>query len=191
METALPSCSKCQAILPAELFNAPGLAPCPSCTSPLQVAVFPALFRPVTGSTAENLLVEGQSSCFYHAQKKAVLPCDSCGRFLCALCDVEFNGQHICPSCLDAGKNKGKIKNLQQRRTRHDSVALSVALLPMLIFYLTIITAPIAIYLSIKHWNSPGSVVAQRSKVRFIIAITVACLQIVGWIVGIYLVAKN
>ena len=191
MQAVLPTCSKCRTVLPAELCNLPALAPCPSCTTPVQAIVFPALFKPVASTTAENVIMEGEASCFYHSQKKAIVPCDSCGRFLCALCDVELSGRHICPGCLEAGKTKGKIKNLQQKRTRYDRIVVSLAVLPLLIFYLTFITAPMAIYLSIKHWNTEVSIVPRKAKLRFVTAIVLASLQILGWILLIYFMIKS
>src|SRR6185369_13510263 len=118
-----------------ELFNRAELKPCPSCAAPLQVEVFPAFFRKITpGTGAETILVEGEASCFYHPQKRAVLPCHGCGRFLCALCDCELHGEHYCPACLETGRKKGKIKRLENRRTLYDSIALAVALFPILFF---------------------------------------------------------
>jgi hypothetical protein len=145
------------------------------------------LFRKAAaGPNAETLIVESESGCFYHPQKKAVRPCDGCGRFLCSLCDCELNGQHFCPSCLESGKTKGKIKSLDQQRTLYDSVALSLAVYPILIFYFTIITAPMALFVAIRYWKAPPSLV-RRSKARFIAAIIVALLQLAGW--GIFFVS--
>src|SRR5438128_1733856 len=97
-------CSRCNAPLPETLFNRQEFAPCPSCASLLQVEIFSAFFRPLAqGRPGETLLVETESSCFYHPQKKAVVPCDACGRFLCALCDCELQGKHFCPACLETG----------------------------------------------------------------------------------------
>jgi hypothetical protein len=83
------------------------------------------------------------------------------------------------------GKSKGKIKNLENRRTLYDSVALSLAVLPLLIFYFTIITAPMALYVAIRYWNAPRSIV-HRTRIRYVFAILFATLQIVGWGIGIY-----
>ena len=86
MNTSLVQCPQCRAWLLEGVFNQPDLTPCPACGVPLQVEVFPALFRRINpGSSGEAILVEGESSCFYHPQKKAVIPCQGCGRFLCAL----------------------------------------------------------------------------------------------------------
>src|SRR5437016_10234951 len=101
-------CPRCKAPLAETVFNQARFVPCPACASPLQVEVFPAFFRPITvGRDGEALLVDTESSCFYHPQKKASVPCDACGRFLCALCDCELHGQHYCPTCLETGRKKG------------------------------------------------------------------------------------
>src|SRR5689334_14173583 len=174
----LLQCPKCRGWLLEGVFNLPELAPCPSCQSELQVEVFPALFRPATaGKDGESILVEGESSCFYHPQKKAVLPCSSCGRFVCALCDCELHGQHFCPACLETGRTKRKIKSLENQRTLYDSIALSLAIYPLILFYLTFVTAPIALFIAIRYWKAPLSLV-HRTKARLIAAIVLAALQI-------------
>lgn len=148
--------------------------------------VFPALFRKQAfGISGETLLEDGEASCFYHPKKKAVIPCSACGRFLCALCDVEFNDQHLCPSCLETGKRKRKIKNLENQWTLYDSIALALAIFPMLFIFATILTAPMAIFMSIRYWNAPTSIIP-RTKVRFIFAVIIAGLQMIGWLVFIY-----
>jgi len=181
MNSSLVQCPECQAWLLEGVFNQPDLSPCPACGVPLQVEVFPALFRRINpGQGGETIVVEGEAGCFYHPQKKAVIHCQSCGRFLCALCDCELNGQHLCPACLEAGKMRGKIKNLEDRRTLYDSIALSLAVLPLLIFYFTLITAPVALFIAIRYWNAPRSLV-RRTRIRYVAAIVLSSLQIAGW----------
>jgi hypothetical protein len=191
MSSLLLLCPKCQAPLTESVFNRMELTPCPACAAPLQVEIFPALFRRVaSGRDGEALMVDGESSCFYHPQKKAVLPCHGCGRFLCALCDCELHGQHFCPACLEVGRKKGKIKSLENERTLYDSIALSLAVLPLLIFYFTVITAPMALYVAFRYWNAPRSIV-HRTKIRYVLAIFFAAVQILGWGVGVYFIARG
>ncbi|HEV2695951.1 MAG TPA: hypothetical protein VG347_23895 [Verrucomicrobiae bacterium] len=177
------ACPKCKAVLGAEFFNQPVWLPCPSCASGLRVAVFPALFREEKTVAAERIMTEGEASCFYHPEKKAAVVCESCGRFVCALCDMDFNGQHLCPACLESGGKKGKIAKLQNTRTRHDRIAIALAVLPMLIFYFTIVSAPAALFYSIWHWKSPGSIVPNWRRLNLVIAIIIASLEITGWVV--------
>jgi hypothetical protein len=172
--STLVQCPKCRTTLTESIFNLSALTPCPTCETPLQIEIFPAFFRKIApGQKAETVMVEGESSCFYHAQKKAVRPCDGCGRFLCALCDCELNGQHFCPSCLDVGKSKGKIKNLDNHRTRYDGMALILAILSLLLFFTIVIgfiLAAISLYIAIRYWKAPQSLVRQ-TRIRMLVAV--------------------
>jgi hypothetical protein len=175
------SCTKCYSPLPPDFFQRAELAPCPACEAALQVEVFPALFKPVAvGKFGESIMVDGEASCFYHPQKRAVIPCAGCGRFLCAVCDVELNNQHICPACLEMGRQKGKLPQLENKRTLFDSAALSLALLPLLMWPVTLMTAPAAIIVAIYSWGKPGSLLP-RTRIRSYLAILIAALQITGW----------
>ncbi len=191
MNSPLVQCPNCRATVLDGIFNRPELAPCPACRAPLQIEIYPALFRPrTTGRDGELVMTEGESTCFYHPGKKAVLPCQACGRFLCALCDCELHGEHFCPSCLEVGKTKGKIKKLENRRTLYDNIALSLAIVPVLVIfgiYFTCFTAPMALYIAIRYWNAPRSIV-HRTRLRYVLAIILASLQIVAWVVGIYFI---
>jgi len=167
---------------------------CPRCKSHLWIEVFPAFFRETASSqSAEIALMDGESTCFYHAAKRAVLPCHSCGRFLCALCDCELNGEHFCPACLEVGKTKGKSKNLENRRTRYDSMAFWVAILPIItiaFWFLTIFTAPFALFMVIRYWNAPLSIV-RHSKIRFVLAAVIATVQIAVWGIGLFFLVSR
>ncbi|HXJ55151.1 MAG TPA: hypothetical protein VNU68_00665 [Verrucomicrobiae bacterium] len=175
-------CPGCHLPLPGSLFGTTGLTTCPACDRRILVEVFPALFRPLmVGKPGDRLLEEGLSSCFYHEQKKAVTTCDGCGRFLCALCDVEFNDQHLCPSCLQTGQVKGKIASLETHRIMWDSASLGLCLLPLLIWPLTLLTAPAAFGCAIYSFFKPGSLVP-RLRYRAYLAMFFSLLQIVGWI---------
>src|SRR5271155_1655973 len=117
MEAVL-TCVKCKAPLVSVdnteasgfPFNTGEIEPCPFCGTRTMIEIFPAMFRPIGNNSAGEKIVSSEdAACFYHPQKKAAIPCDNCGRFLCALCDVELNGQHLCPNCIQSGKKKGRI----------------------------------------------------------------------------------
>ena len=176
------NCPKCNSLLAREYFNTRRQVRCPVCKTDFRSAVYPAMYRPIDGSgSGELLTAHQQASCFFHQRKKAVVACSSCGRFLCALCDLDINGDHICPKCLQSGQTQRKLKDLENKRVCYDTIALSVAIWPMITIWLTIMSAPIAIYLSIRHWKSPSSIIP-RTKVRFVAAIGIASMQIGGWI---------
>jgi hypothetical protein len=177
----LIQCTKCDVSLPVELLNAPGLSACPQCGALIRVDAFPALVnQPASTQEGEKLVMDSEAGCFSHPRKKAVVPCASCGRFLCALCDVEIGGRHLCPLCLETGKKKRTIKNLENHRVLYDNGALSLSVLPLILVWVTIITAPMSLYYAIRPRNTPTSILP-RTKVRFIIAIIFSLLQIGGW----------
>lgn len=187
------SCPHCKAYLPWSYFNTQQAAKCRSCNAEISGVIFPALIKGVTpGKPGERIVSDEEASCFYHPQKKAVAPCDHCGRFLCALCDVDFGGKHLCSSCLETGKGKPKIESLENKRVLYDDMALSVAVLPMFIpflLYFSFLTSPIAFFLAIRHWNTPSSIIP-RTKFRLVLAMLIAVLEMTGWVVLIiYLIS--
>ena len=144
--------------------------------------VFPALYRQAeVGKRGDAVTAEGEASCYFHPHKKAVAICSSCGCFICSLCETELAGACLCPSCIDKGRQSETVENLISQRTLHDSLALSVAILPLLFFPLTVVSAPLAMYLVIRHWKKPGSILP-RSKIRFVCAFLIALAQVCGWI---------
>jgi hypothetical protein len=183
---ALIACTNCSAPLAHESLNQEELAICPSCGVMIRADVFPAIFKSLSQGTAGELLFfEGEASCFYHHNKRAVVACASCGRFLCSLCDVDFNDRHLCPTCLDVGKKKGKIQNLENHRILHDNLCLALAIVPLIIWPVTILTAPLTIYFVIRYWKRPSSII-KRSKIRLVIALLIAVIQITGMSFLIY-----
>ncbi len=174
-------CSKCGAAIPVEDWNREH-AFCATCRSPHSAYVFPALLSKIDqASTAAAIVAEGEASCYYHPRKRAAVPCDQCGRFLCSLCQVEFLGQNWCPGCIDAHRQKGQLSNLDASRPLYDNMALVLATLPAFLVWPTIFTAPMSLYVSARHWRTPSSLLP-RTKVRFYAAVLFAVLQIVAWI---------
>ncbi len=173
-------CSECGALLPDGRVRQADSFQCPVCGSSLQVFLFPAAFKTSGPAVAQPLLSDGESSCFYHPNKRAAVPCDQCGRFLCQLCRVDFGQRVLCPQCIHSGARKGSLTLVESQRKLYDTIALALAAIPAFIIWPTLITAPIAIYLSIKYWRRPLSVVP-RSRWRFVLAILIALAQIAAW----------
>jgi hypothetical protein len=185
-------CSSCSTLIPLVLFNTDQQEECNYCHRQTYAFAFPALIRPPEQTkTGEQILVEGDASCFFHPQKKAEISCEYCGRFLCSLCDIEFSGQHLCASCIEAGKKKKTLKTLEDRRVLYDDLALALSIIPMILFYVVIVTAPISIFMAIRHWNSPSSIIPRRSKLRMSLAILISVMQLVGIGALIYLFTKG
>lgn len=185
MRTFILQCGNCGGLGAARLTDASVEWKCRSCAAPARIDVFPALLRgPATGRSGEKLLVPEESSCYYHPDKKAVVVCDSCGRFLCAVCDLEFGRRHVCPRCIESAVSKDKSQRLRLSRIYYDEIALALAAIPMLFFWITLFTAPAAIYVAVRYSRRRLSILPRR-KWRFLLAIALAALQLMGWILAV------
>ena len=112
------ACLDCKQPLNRMVWNTHALVSCPACRSQFRADVYPAADRSVASGTAGKAIqTDKEAGCFYHPRKKAILPCSTCGRFLCALCDIEFNGTHLCPQCFEKGKTDRKIQGLENRQS--------------------------------------------------------------------------
>jgi hypothetical protein len=173
----LPSCSKCHSELPLSDFNRGTFSLCPGCKSPVRVEAFAALFRPPAKSSAgEFVMTDGESVCFYHENKKAAVVCDACGRFLCGLCDCLLHGRHLCPNCLETGRQKKTIASLDTVRPLYGYQAMLCALVPVFI------TGIAAIVIALRHWKSPGSIVRPQQRWQMPLALVLGSLQTLGFV---------
>lgn len=184
---ALP-CNRCGSPLPVEVLRSAAFMMCPDCGAGNQVRAFPALveLRATAAAVAAGI---GEATCFDHPAKQAVNACSQCGRFLCALCSVDFKGEIWCPSCIESGIRRRSVADLENHRTLYDTLALALATLPLLLIWPSLLTAPVALYMGVRYWKRPTSIV-RTSRWRYVAAIVLASIQIAAWAWGItYLVA--
>jgi len=153
---------------------------CTLCGSENRVRVFPAAFQSATPVHVEARL-EGEAACFDHPGKRAVAACRQCGRFVCQLCSVEFGSEIWCPSCVASRAGSAAQANLETSRTLHDSIALIVPLLSLVIWPFTVITGPGAVVYSMVKWRAPLSLV-RRNRWRFVAAILTGLSMVAGWL---------
>jgi hypothetical protein len=173
-------CARCDSPLPLWELSSADAAVCTSCGSRNTVRVFPALFAaPSTPAVPESAL-DGEAACFDHPSKRAVAACHQCGRFVCLLCSVEFDGQVWCPSCVAAGKGQKKVY-LEPSRVLYDSIALTVPLASLIFWPFTIVTGPGTLVFAAMTWKRPLSLVRQW-RWRFLVAILIGLAETVGWV---------
>ncbi|WP_446007892.1 hypothetical protein [Candidatus Electrothrix sp.] len=178
-------CPICRTPVPAEQYNTDSL--CPGCSAPLHCTAYPALLREQKVIHPEQVEAANQASCFYHPEKQAVVDCSHCGRFLCALCDLDMGASHICPVCLERGKDKQGVIEQKQGCVRYDILVLALAFWPfLLIIPLTVLTAPLTLYLIVKYHKTPISI-TPVSRWRFPMATLLATAQIIGIGLVVYL----
>jgi hypothetical protein len=151
----------------------------------LEVYCFPSLYKPEEKLDVGKLaLMEGEACCYEHATKRAQSLCSHCGRFLCALCEVPLGRDIFCPDCLH-----GREAPVLQR-VKLDSIALALAIWPLLIFYFVILTAPAAFIMAIYAWKKPTSLVRRR-RWRIYLAMGISMVEMVGIVaIGVFLATQ-
>jgi hypothetical protein len=175
------TCPECGFELKPYFLQSPDFHACHVCGQETSALAFPACFRPPeTISEAELRRGEDDASCFYHESKKAAQSCSQCGRFLCALCAAQIGGDVLCPDCIVSGEKKHKIERLERARTLYDSIALIVAVAPVFTVWFSILGGPAAIYLSLRYWKRPTSIV-RRYAWRKWLALALGALETGGW----------
>lgn len=174
------ACGNCWWPFPREFWNRVEGARCPVCHQNVAIAAFPAIDRIRSGALPQALAAETEASCFYHPESRAAVACDECGRFLCGLCDLEIDGKHLCSICFQAGVSSSKLQNVETHRTMYDTIALAVAAFPLLLIWPAIVGAPVALFVVIRRWRAPLSVVP-RTRVRFYLAALLALAELAGF----------
>jgi len=152
---------------------------CDSCASPFEFVLFPALLRPKTVTRVVRS-IDGDATCFFHAQNQAAAVCDGCGRYVCAVCEVTGDeGRKLCPPCVSAGRKKSVVK--ADELVTYDAMAMNLALLPILMWPVTLLTAPMAMVVAIYGWRKPRSLV-RPGCARLVWAILISALQMSAWL---------
>lgn len=167
--SATVSCPGCEGDLAVD-DSSTGWQICPYCHKRLRTWIWPVVRQ---NSSAVAALSE-QATCFFHPDKAFHVCCQRCGRFVCALCDLQVGAEHVCPTCFergrdDSGKDAGKAE-WRYRDVLYDSIALVVGW-GWIIFWPTFVVAlPTVIILHVKYRKAPRSYVIPRSGWRFWIA---------------------
>ena len=183
------SCDRCRTSLPDAFLNTPAPVACPGCHAPLLARVFPAFARGgiVPGHAAETVGSDEDAGCFFHPRKKALVSCARCGRFLCALCDLEIGGQHLCPTCVTAATpGAAGPQALANEHVLYDQVALSLTTLPLLVWPFTLLAAPVALFFVVRYWNEPPRRLIPARRTKLVAAALLAALELAGWGVFVY-----
>lgn len=171
-------CPKCRRKMPEEYRRDDGEMTCPHCQTDFEFFPFPALFASPAAVRAASVS-PGEATCFFHEANRADAVCEGCGRFVCTVCSVDFGGRKLCPGCLE---NRGRKRNVpENHRVLYDGIALALAIVPILFWPFTLVTAPLALGVAIHGWNKPGSVVHGRRRFRLALAMVCSVMIIGGW----------
>ena len=169
-----------------------GWQSCPSCEKRLQLRIWPVVRQRTNAASA----MPEQATCFFHPEKAFETCCQRCGRFVCALCDLQLGAEHVCPTCFergraDTGLNGGRAE-WRHRDVLYDSIAISLGCLWIFVWPVIVAALPAAIVLHVKYRKAPRSYLIPRSGWRFWVAyvgfvwlpLLIAIPLYVRWITG-------
>jgi hypothetical protein len=144
-----------------------GSQSCPYCDKQLQIRLWPVVRQNNNAATA----LSDQATCFFHPDKAFQACCQRCGRFVCALCDLQLGVEHVCPTCFergraDSGSEVGKAE-WRYRDVLYDSIAATVGWAWILVWPSIVIAIPTVIFLHVKYRKAPRSYLIPRSGWRF------------------------
>jgi hypothetical protein len=83
--------------------------------------------------------------------------------------------------CIESGRSNQKIRSLENHRTLYSNIALALSVIPALFVFPTLITGPAAIYVALRYWKAPGSIV-KRKRWRSVLAILFGAGQVTAWV---------
>jgi len=163
------TCPNCQGrVTPIETLT--GWQDCPFCEKRLQIRTWPV----VRQNTNAAVALSDQATCFFHPDKAFQACCQRCGRFVCALCDLQLGAEHVCPTCFERGRgNSGEEAGKAEWRHRdvlYDSIALTIGWGWILFWPVIVAALPTVIFLHVKHRKAPRSYLIPRSGWRFWVA---------------------
>jgi hypothetical protein len=162
---------------------------CPYCGKRMQARVWPVVLQKNSAAPA----LSDQATCFFHPDKAFQACCQRCGRFVCALCDLQLGAEHVCPACFDRGRAltgpEGSTAEWRYRDVLYDSITLTVGWVWILFWPSLIAALPAVIFLHVKYRKAPRSYLIARSGWRFWMAyvglawlpLIFGSLFVVGW----------
>lgn len=177
------TCPACGTALGPYGLDAVQEAHCPSCRANLRGQVFRAWHTPPPTPGAKfDRAMDGEAVCFFHPANRALLACDSCGRFVCSVCDLPVGARHLCPVCLSKGLGKEKLADIVPKRFLWSRLSFTVGAWPLLLFFALwwayLVTGGLAVISGIIGLRKPGSLVQGRQIGYAVVGIVCGLIQI-------------
>ena len=175
----MPLCIFCNQELPPTALQSATETTCPGCRRHSRVLVFPAIHGTSPPARDETIPEEGAVVCFYNPNRVATDECFHCGVLMSRPWAAVWGLKTVCLKCLEHLRTQGRDRQFQGTLVLWDTIALRVALLPVTIIFwwAVFVSAPAALFLAIRHWNSPRSMVSP-GRWKLGLAATLASLQI-------------
>jgi len=183
---ALLDCYQCGAPIPWQI--APHqMTVCPGCKETTELYLFPAAETKTSAAgRSTQSFSEDEAVCFNHESRKATVICEGCGKFLCALCDVEWEYRHLCSQCITREQAQNDNPEAKRLYYRHDVLALCFLAMTILMWFLSFVFYPVALILIVMGFRKPMSAMPRR---RWLLYLTfLVALLFPFSLIGLFLV---
>ncbi len=164
---------------------------CGSCSADISALTFPAVARRSPAVAGPDTPGAG-AMCFFCEGRSATTFCESCGRLICERCEIDWAGQTTCLTCVHANREVRDADSYRSRRVLYDNLALSLLLWPLIVpvygLFGMALTAPIALFLVIRHRKASRGIVP-RGRFRLFAAGAIATLALAGMVLGFVMLA--
>jgi hypothetical protein len=124
---------------------------------------------------------EGDAVCYVHVERRAERACDLCGRFMCALCDLEVGAMHLCPACFESGRRRRNLAQVESGRIVFPSIAARLVAASLFIGPFAPALCVPAIGMSVWGLIKPTSITGSRYAGTAGIAIAGGVLLTILW----------
>jgi len=151
------------------------------CGDAHHIWIHPAITRRKEVLSTDALIEEGQSACYFHPNNPATSICSISGRMICELCTTEWEGEKVSFEALQTTIKNGAQKGQHAGRIKWDDVALALAVSPLILWFITIVTAPLALGICLWFWRKGTTSPVRKSRWRYVVAGLLSAVQIGFW----------
>jgi hypothetical protein len=198
-------CASCQTPLTDKIFHGDTATECGFCGRTIRAFLLPKLYQSASAappSLPVEAPAEGESTCFYSPNRKATKVCGHCGVFVSDAWAAQWGSETVCLKCLEQLRSKNVDQRFEASRKLWDNIALGMIVVPFVVAFLllctligypfafmvlmlTLFTAPAAIFIALRYWNAPRSLVP-RGRMRLVLALLFGVFLLCAWTAGIW-----
>ena len=179
MSTTAKAAALCP-ICCAPIDAGPASTKCRECGTDLEIKVSP-LARSKGEAIAGAIAADGDARCRFLPDLRAETVCDSCGALLSEKAAARWGAKVFCLPCVHRLRDSEDVDEdggLLGRLKIYDNLGL---LLVTLLAPLSLLTAPVALYLLIRYRKAPRGLVP-RSAGRWWLALVVSLISLSVWL---------
>lgn len=171
-------CPCCAKTLPRSLL-ATGELECPFCKGQFTAAAFTPPVRKVRVRQVTDS-PDAPTACAIHERNTAVANCGRCGNFMCNLCKIDADDMALCPACFERLSGEGTLNSAQTTIRNWAGIASSAAVCGFLIWPLSFIFGPAAIWCGVKALKMKREMGERDGVIGIYAAIVIGFFQFVG-----------